>query len=125
MKTLVTFAVVVSFITCPWVYAADDGGLTGEFEQPNTVAALFIKQAHREYGTYCAGLAASCVIQINTAGATAFWQRVGVKGKRTLKFINDLVAEAEKVDAALVGPEVRAALSKWTATPDNTVSVAP
>lgn len=66
-----------------------------------------------------------CIDQIIASDATAFWKRVGTKGKRTLKFITDLVAEADKIDLVLVPQKYRDALSKWSVNPDNTVSVSP
>jgi hypothetical protein len=136
MKHIILFSLIASF-----AFAAEDGGLTGEQSiTPPTAAqdaGISIRDMYRQFGQTCAATLQAAVTKITggettaeaaTARAVAFWARVGTKGKRTLRWLNDLLAAADAAAPSgtdYVPQEARAALAKWTANPDNTVTVAP
>jgi len=134
MKYLVLFLALASLSI-----AAEDGGLTGEPDPAPTVTkpqqdAIAMRELVRTHGKTCAQAAEQAVNTIQgltpseaRGHAVAFWARVGTKGKRTLKWITDQIATADAAAPAgtdYVSPTVRAAVAKWTANPDNTVTVA-
>lgn len=127
-KLLITLIIGSSLL----LSSAEDGGLTGEVNVPapprERESAINICEMVRLHGRNCAGILTKAVEEINAGTATAFWQRVGTKGKRTLKWLNDLLATADAAAPTgedYINPAVRLTLSKWTTNPDNTVSVSP
>ena len=131
MKTHARIVIIASLIGS-LLSAAEDGGLTGEVSVPapprEREAAIVIREMVRAHGRTCSSTLEKAVEEITAGTATAFWLRLGTKGKRTLRWLTDLMATADAAQPTgevYVEPDVRATLAKWTANPDNTVTVSP
>ena len=118
---------IVLVLCCLPSFAADT--ITGETEahaDPQArISALKFNALADEHARHCADMVVMSVRVINEAGAVVFWDRVGTKGRRTLKFITDILADMDKIDSSLVQAPMRLEISKWKTNPDNTVSVSP